>query len=116
MQVLLRMGDRMATAWELENRCPFLDHRIIDFSCSLPTNWLLTGAESKHILRDVARSLGVPSAIVNEKTKRGLAIPWLRWAPQLGLQLKGTRAEWDRSAFSEMMLQAWRENCLRDAL
>ena len=32
---LLRMGDRMSSAHGIENRCPFLDKRIIQFSFSL---------------------------------------------------------------------------------
>jgi len=36
MRELLRMGDRMASAWGIENRCPFLDRRIIEFAFSLP--------------------------------------------------------------------------------
>jgi asparagine synthase (glutamine-hydrolysing) len=116
MQVLLRMGDRMATAWELENRCPFLDYRIVEFACALPAKWLITRDESKRILRDVAHALGVPAEIISEQTKRGLAVPWAKWAKQLGLPLSGHRGDWDRSAFSAMMLDAWRENCLRPAL
>jgi len=30
MRELLRMGDRLAGAWGIENRCPFLDRRIIE--------------------------------------------------------------------------------------
>ena len=34
MPSLLQMGDRMASAYSLENRCPFLDKRIIEFGFS----------------------------------------------------------------------------------
>ena len=33
------MGDRMAGAHGIENRCPFLDRHIIDFAFSLPHNF-----------------------------------------------------------------------------
>ena len=115
MQVLLRMGDRMASAWALENRCPFLDYRIVELACSLPTDWLITPVENKHILRDVARALDVPAAICDEKSKKGLAIPWARWATQLGVETAGPRGAWDRSGFSALMQDNWTKHCLREA-
>lgn len=55
MRELLRMGDRMAAAWGIENRCPFLDRRIIEFAFSLPFNQKVKGFETKHILREILR-------------------------------------------------------------
>ena len=115
MQVLLRMGDRMAAAWSLENRCPFLDYRIAEFAQTLPTEWLISKDESKHILRDVARALGVPSVIIEERTKKGLTIPWARWAEELGVETAGSRGSWNRSGFANMMRAAWRKRCLRSS-
>lgn len=111
MQVLLRMGDRMASAWGLENRCPFLDYRIIHLASELPDAWLVRSEGSKVILRDVARELGVFESIVNETTKRGLAIPWARWAPAL-CPSRGSkdssRGVWDRSGFADLSNRVWR--------
>lgn len=53
MQHLLRMGDRMASAFGLENRCPFLDKRIIEFAFSLPNHMKINGLETKTILRRI---------------------------------------------------------------
>ena len=36
MPGLLQMGDRMSSSLGIENRCPFLDKRIIEFGFSLP--------------------------------------------------------------------------------
>lgn len=120
MQVLLRMGDRMASAWGLENRCPFLDHRIISLASTMPEGWLIGRGGSKVILRDVARELGVPEAIVQEKTKRGLAIPWGRWAAVLTDPLEyegcGARGSWDRGGFADLSLRVWRQTVPRVAL
>lgn len=55
MRELLRMGDRMASAWGVENRCPFLDRRIIEFAFSLPMEHKIRGLETKAILREVLR-------------------------------------------------------------
>lgn len=53
MQGLLRMGDRMASAWGIENRCPFLDRRIIEFAFSLPPELKCYGMDTKIILRRI---------------------------------------------------------------
>lgn len=104
MQVLLRMADRMTAAFGMEARAPFLDYRIIEFATRLPVSLKITARESKAVLRDVARRLGVPRSIVDEPVKRGFTVPWNRWQqPE-----QGPRGEWDRSAFAEMMRTAWR--------
>jgi asparagine synthase (glutamine-hydrolysing) len=51
MRELLRMGDRMSSAFGIESRCPFLDRRIIEFAMSLPMEWKINGFETKVILR-----------------------------------------------------------------
>ena len=42
MPSLLQMGDRMASAFGIENRCPYLDKRLIEFAFSLPADEKLT--------------------------------------------------------------------------
>ena len=56
MRELLRMGDRMASAWGVENRCPFLDRRIIEFAFSLPMEFKIKGFETKVILRELLKN------------------------------------------------------------
>lgn len=53
MRGLLRMGDRMASAHGIENRCPFLDRRIIEFAFSLPPELKCCGFDTKIILRRI---------------------------------------------------------------
>lgn len=48
---LLRMNDRLTSAFGVENRCPFLDRRIIEFAASLPMEWKIKGLKTKVILR-----------------------------------------------------------------
>jgi len=55
MRELLRMGDRMASAWGIENRCPFLDRRIIEFAFSLPQELKISGFETKIVLRELLK-------------------------------------------------------------
>lgn len=55
MRELLRMGDRMAGAWGIENRCPFLDRRIIEFAMSLPMHLKIDGLKTKIVLRELLK-------------------------------------------------------------
>lgn len=102
MQVLLRMADRMAAAFSLENRSPFLDYRIMEFSTTIPTSYKITERSNKTILRSVARRLGVHDDIIEEKTKKGLFVP-SSW---------GAGAAWDRRWFRDAMQEAWRRSML----
>lgn len=101
MQVLLRMADRMSAAFGMENRCPFLDYRIMEFAARLPLSERIDAGNTKAILRRVALRLGVPPEIVHATTKRGLALPWARWTEE--------RQEWARAAFAAFMRGRWRE-------
>lgn len=106
MSVLLRMADRMSAAFSLENRSPFLDYRLIELGARMPMRWKINLRESKAVLREVARRLNVSASITEEKTKRGLYVPWARWHRSDGT---GVRGEWDRSTFARMMREVWRE-------
>lgn len=55
MQELLRMGDRMASAHGVENRCPFLDRRVIEFAFSLPVELKINGYDTKIVLRELLK-------------------------------------------------------------
>ena len=76
MQELLRMGDRMAGAWGIENRCPFLDRRIIEFAMCLPMELKIQGYETKIVLKALLKKR-VPSYQFEEKV--GLYIPVATW-------------------------------------
>lgn len=104
MQVLLRMADRMAAASSMENRSPFLDHRLIELTARMPVQHKITQGESKAVLREVARRLGVPGPVVDDRDKRGLVVPWNAWTQAAG----GSRGAWDRRGFADAMTAAWR--------
>jgi asparagine synthase (glutamine-hydrolysing) len=71
--LLSSQGDRMAMAHGVEGRFPFLDHRLFEFSASLPTGSKLRGLREKEILRRWARPL-VPAA-VRERHKQPYRAP-----------------------------------------
>ena len=84
---LLVKADMASMANSLELRSPLLDVNVIEWGISLPRNYKIKGFETKHILKDVARSL-VPSELI-DRPKMGFGIP---------------RAEWLRSGMKEMVI------------
>jgi asparagine synthase (glutamine-hydrolysing) len=83
---LLVKVDIATMANSLELRSPMLDVNVIEWGVSLPRKYKIKGFETKHILKDVARSLVPPSLI--DRPKMGFGIP---------------RAEWLRTDLREMM-------------
>jgi asparagine synthase (glutamine-hydrolysing) len=84
---LLVKADMASMANSLELRSPLLDVNIIEWGISLPRKYKVKGYETKHILKDVARSL-VPAELI-DRPKMGFGIP---------------RAEWLRSGMKEMVI------------
>ena len=74
--MLVKM-DRAAMAHSLENRSPWLDHRLAELAGSLPTNFKLHGLERKYIWK-AAVSQFVPEAIL-ERRKMGFQAPLAKW-------------------------------------
>lgn len=97
MQELLRMGDRMASAWGVENRCPFLDRRIIEFAWSLPMKWKIDGYETKIILQELLRRR---NPTYNFKEKHGLYVSCNRWL--------GAADDFDKTVYLEAQNKIWK--------
>ena len=62
--LLSSQGDRMAMGNSVEGRYPFLDYRLIEFSCGLPDNFKLNGLNEKFILKKLSKGK-IPSSITN---------------------------------------------------
>ena len=76
---ILATLDRAAMAVSLETRTPLLDHRIIEFSYSLPLNYLFEKHSGKRILKRVLAKF-VPLELF-DRPKSGFSVPigeWLR--------------------------------------
>jgi asparagine synthase (glutamine-hydrolysing) len=74
---LLVKIDRAFMSVSLEGRCPFLDHRVVEFAASLPAAILMGRGGQKLPLREVLYR-HVPRALV-DRPKAGFNVPIARW-------------------------------------
>ncbi len=78
---LLMKQDQMSMATSIESRVPFLDHKLVEFTCSLPERLKLRGGTTKYILRASMKGL-LPESILS-RPKMGFPVPvgsWFRGA------------------------------------
>lgn len=69
--------DRATMAFSLEARAPLLDHRVVDFANSLPTEYKYHKGNQKRILKDLLYE-HVPKHIF-DRPKAGFTMPFERW-------------------------------------
>ncbi len=74
---ILMKVDRMSMANSLEARVPFLDHRVVEFSCAIPARLKLRGLTTKYILRRIASPL-LPRETVR-RSKQAFLVPANLW-------------------------------------
>ena len=75
----LRKADRLSMWHSLEVRVPFLDHKLVEFVATIPSQLKLKGWEKKHILIKSLEGI-LPDSILRRR-KQGFSIPlgaWLR--------------------------------------
>jgi asparagine synthase (glutamine-hydrolysing) len=80
LQPLLQMADRMCMAHSVENRCPFLDHRLVEFAFSLDDSLRFRDGVGKWIVHRAAEKL-LPrgSLVLKRRIKDGLPTPVNLW-------------------------------------
>jgi len=74
---MLYKVDRMSMMNGLEVRVPYLDHELVDFVFSLPSEWKLRNGRRKSLLRDAYRDV-LPKQLLQRK-KRGFEVPLGEW-------------------------------------
>jgi asparagine synthase (glutamine-hydrolysing) len=78
-ELLLMRVDKVSMATSVEARVPFLDHRLVEYSMTIPKKFKVKGGEPKYILKKAVEGL-IPHNIIYRK-KQGFAAPvneWLR--------------------------------------
>ncbi|MEU5561290.1 asparagine synthetase B [Streptomyces globisporus] len=96
---LVMTSDKLASAYAIERRSPFLARDLVELSYRLPQGHKICHpAEGKRILRDAAKALGLPREVWGSRDKLGFASPVPSW-------LNGKLAGWAdaqiRTALSE---------------
>ncbi|PKM92588.1 MAG: asparagine synthetase B, partial [Elusimicrobia bacterium HGW-Elusimicrobia-4] len=76
-ECLLVKMDIASMANSLEARSPFLDHKVMEFSASLPSAWKLHGLNTKYILKKTFKNF-LPKEILH-RGKMGFGIPLGKW-------------------------------------
>ena len=77
-ELLLMRVDKMTMAHSLEARVPFLDHRLVEFTMTIPAHIKRPpGSTTKHLLKKGVEPL-LPNDIIYRK-KQGFAAPMAEW-------------------------------------
>jgi asparagine synthase (glutamine-hydrolysing) len=74
---LLLRGDHMTMAASLEERVPFLDHKLVELAARVPTALLTRGFRTKVLLKQALRPYLPPETL--ERRKVGFAVPVGDW-------------------------------------
>ena len=79
LPMLLRFEDHNSMAHSIESRVPFLTPELVQFTLSLPEEYLLSSdGRSKNVFRKAMQGI-VPEAILERKDKIGFQTPEQKW-------------------------------------
>jgi asparagine synthase (glutamine-hydrolysing) len=74
--VILHEDDLNAMSFSIENRSPFLDRELFEFSLTIPTRHLIRDGRAKAVLREAMRGIA-PDAVLDNRRKVGFNAPLL---------------------------------------
>jgi len=78
MSYWVRIDNQNSMGVPVELRCPFLDHRLVEYAFRLPLEYLIHDGWLKWILRR-AMAPHLPADIVWRRKKMGFPFPLLSW-------------------------------------
>ncbi|MBS3127699.1 asparagine synthase (glutamine-hydrolyzing) [Candidatus Woesearchaeota archaeon] len=76
---LLLTSDKLASAFGIEKRSPYLDFRVVEFMYGLSVKEKVSGGETKKTFCEFAKRSGVPAEVYAAKDKFGFASPVMHW-------------------------------------
>jgi asparagine synthase (glutamine-hydrolysing) len=85
LEELLRYADRNSMAHGREVRLPFLDHELVEFVFSLPSDFKIRSGWTKWLLRKTMDA-ELPSAITWRRDKTGFEPPQQQWMANSNVQ------------------------------
>jgi asparagine synthase (glutamine-hydrolysing) len=78
LQKYLHWEDRNSMAHGIEARVPFLDYRLVEFTRSLPLDYLTAHNQTKKVMVHALEGI-LPETVRNRKDKKGFITPEQRW-------------------------------------
>lgn len=78
LPALLHVEDRMSMAHGVESRVPFLDHPLVEFAATMPSNIKFKDGSLKRILIESMRHW-LPQEVSERKNKMGFPVPLNEW-------------------------------------
>lgn len=104
LPALLQVEDRVSMAHGLESRVPLIDHPLMDFVSTIPSNVKFDGGRLKHLLREIFKDV-VPTEILNRSDKMGFPVPLGDWLKRdingFVLDIFGSQKAKERSYFRD---------------
>jgi asparagine synthase (glutamine-hydrolysing) len=78
LEHLLKWEDRNSMFFSLEARVPFLDHRLVERTLTLPDEMIIRDGMTKHVLREAMKGR-LPEPIRMRRDKIGFGTPHDEW-------------------------------------
>lgn len=107
---LLQYEDRNAMRFSIESRVPYLDHRLVEWAITQPTEDKINGGWTKFPIREALEKDGLPE-LAWRVDKLGFVAPQDKWRKELGDDLVKSAmkmeipAIFDKAAVQKLMTQ-----------